>query len=225
MLDEQLDWRLDDLIGQAADLVSPPEPAVVCRRGRRRRRRAVFLVIAVPLLAVAVVLVARDRPIQPVRPVSGAPAATTSPDQGQTRAPGRPVVVSGQLLGGGRWSSLSARGRPLVVNVTASWCGPCRSYQPVLNHLASTYQPRGVRFVALDTMDAIAAAREFRQQASIAYPVLSDSAGSLVRRLGVDAVPVTLVLDRDGRLVVWLRGDHVQQPLTAVLDTLTAQHP
>jgi thiol-disulfide isomerase/thioredoxin len=224
MLNEQLDRRLDDLISQAAQLANPPEPAVVCRRGRRRRRRAAVLVVAVPLLAAAVVLVARDRPILPVRPVAG-PTATTSQDQGQTRAPGRPVVVSGQLLGGGRWSSLSARGRPVVVNVTASWCGPCRSYQQMLNRLASTYQPRGVRFVALDTMDDLAAARQFRQRASIAYPVLSDSAGSLARRLGVDAVPATLVLDRDGRLIVWLRGAGVQQQLTTVLDTLTARHP
>jgi thiol-disulfide isomerase/thioredoxin len=224
MLDKQLDWRLDDLIGQAAELASPPEPAVVCRRGRRRRRRAVVLLAAVPLLALAVVLVARDRPMLPVRPVAG-PPATTSQAQGQTRAPGRPVVVSGQLLDGGRWSSLSARGRPVVVNVTASWCGPCRSYQQVLNHLASAYQPRGVRFAAVDTNDSAAAARQFRQQAAVAYPVLWDPAGSLTRRLGVDAVPATLVLDRDGRLVVWLRGAGVQQQLTTVLDTLTAHHP
>jgi len=224
MLDEQLDWRLDDLISQAAQLASPSEPAVVCRRGRRRRRRAVVLVAAVPLLAVAVVLVAGNRPMLPGRPVAG-PPATTSPDQAQTRAPGRPLVVSGQLLDGGRWSSLSARGKPVVVNVTASWCGPCRSYQSALNRLASTYQPRGVRFVAVDTADTAAAARQFRQQASIAYPVLSDLAGSLARRLGVEAVPVTLVLDRDGRLIIWLRGARVQQQLTTVLDTLTARHP
>jgi thiol-disulfide isomerase/thioredoxin len=221
MLDEQLDWRLNDLISQAAELASPPEPAAVCRRGRRRRRRAVVLIAAVPLLAIAVVLVARDQPLLPARPVAGQPA-TTSPNQAQT---GQPVVISGQLLGGGRWSSLSARGRPVVVNVTASWCGPCRSYQPILNRLARTYQPRGVRFAAVDTADTAMSARQFRQQASIAYPVLSDPAGLLARRLGVDAVPATLVLDRDGRLIAWLRGAEVQQQLTTVLDTLTAHHP
>jgi thiol-disulfide isomerase/thioredoxin len=224
MLDEQLDWRLDDLISQAAQLANPPEPAVVCRRGRRRRRRAVVL-LAVPLLAAAVVLVARDRPLLPVRPMAG-PPATTSQDQGHTRAPGRPVVLGGQLLGGGRWSSLSARGRPLVISVAASWCGPCRSYQPMLNRIANAYQPRGVRFVAVDTNDIAEAARQFRQQASITYPVLLDSAGSLARRLGVDAIPATLVLDRDGRLVVWLvgAGSH-QQQLTTILDTLATHHP
>jgi thioredoxin-like negative regulator of GroEL len=55
--------------------------------------------------------------------------------------------------------------------------------------------------------------------------VLWDPAGSLARRLGVDAVPATLVLDRDGQLIVWLRGAGVQQQLTTVLDTLTAHHP
>jgi thiol-disulfide isomerase/thioredoxin len=154
------------------------------------------------------------------------PPATTSQDQGHTRAPGRPVVLGGQLLGGGRWSSLSARGRPLVISVAASWCGPCRSDQPLLNRLASTYQPRGVRFVAVDTGEGDASARQFRQQAAIAYPVLLDPLGSLVRRLGVDAIPATLVLDRDGRLVVWLvgAGSH-QQQLTTILDTLTTRHP
>jgi thiol-disulfide isomerase/thioredoxin len=62
-----------------------------------------------------------------------------------------PITLQGRLLTGGSWSSATTRGRLLVVTVTASWCGPCRSGQGTLNHVANAYQAKGVRFLAVAT--------------------------------------------------------------------------
>jgi thiol-disulfide isomerase/thioredoxin len=64
-----------------------------------------------------------------------------------------PITLQGRLLTGGSWSSATTRGRLLVVTVTASWCGPCRSGQGTLNHVANAYQAKGVRFLAVATQD------------------------------------------------------------------------
>jgi heme/copper-type cytochrome/quinol oxidase subunit 2 len=134
-----------------------------------------------------------------------------------------PITLRGRLLTGGTWSSATTRGRLLVVTVTASWCGPCRSGQGALNQVADAYQAKGVRFLAVATQDTRPRALVFAQTSRIAYPVLLDPAGTVAQRLQVSAVPVTVVLDRDGRIAARLDGQVARQTLSARLDALLSR--
>jgi thiol-disulfide isomerase/thioredoxin len=134
-----------------------------------------------------------------------------------------PITLQGRLLTGGSWSSATTRGRLLVVTVTASWCGPCRSNQGGLNQVANAYKAKGVRFLAVATQDTRPHVLAFARTSSIAYPVLLDPAGTLVQQLQVSAVPVTIILDRDGRVAARLDGQVARQTLSARLDVLLAR--
>jgi peroxiredoxin len=131
-----------------------------------------------------------------------------------------PITLQGRLLTGRSWSSATVRGRLLVVAVTASWCGPCRSDQGTLNHVADAYQAKGVRFLAVATQDTRPHARAFARTSRITYPVLLDPSGTIAQRLQVTAIPVTFVLDHDGRIAVRLEGQSAQRTLSARLDAL-----
>lgn len=106
----------------------------------------------------------------------------------------------------GRPQSLSQwRGQVLVLNFWASWCAPCREEMPDFAALRAQYRPRGVEFVGL-AIDNSANVAQFLQRQPVNYPILvgEGAASNLARQLGnpSGALPYTIVLDRDGTIVM-----------------------
>ncbi len=114
-----------------------------------------------------------------------------------------------------------ARGAPLVVNVWASWCGPCREEAPDLARVAAAYEGR-VRFLGIDVLDARPSARAFIRDFGWPYPSVFDPAGRIRDRLGVVGQPVTLLYDAEGDLVETHVGPITAEQLSAELDRLLA---
>ena len=94
---------------------------------------------------------------------------------------------------------VGARGRPVVVNVWASWCGPCRVEAPLLQKAAQRYGD-DVVFVGVNSHDDAAGARAFLRRFHITYPNIVDDDGAIARRLELRGFPTTYVFGRDGRL-------------------------
>ncbi|MFB3738257.1 MAG: TlpA family protein disulfide reductase [Candidatus Velamenicoccus archaeovorus] len=92
------------------------------------------------------------------------------------------------------------RGTPVVVNVWASWCGPCREEGPRLAEAATTFGSR-VQFLGIDILDARPSARSFMQREGWTYPSLYDPRGSIRDGLGFFGQPVTVFFDASGRPV------------------------
>ncbi len=91
-------------------------------------------------------------------------------------------------------------GRVVVLNVWASWCGPCRMEMPELDSLARTLGPYGVSVLGVTIDDDRDAARTVATALGVTYPLLYDD-GRMTERLGASGImPVTYVLDRDRRL-------------------------
>ncbi|MGZ8662665.1 MAG: TlpA family protein disulfide reductase [Actinomycetota bacterium] len=111
------------------------------------------------------------------------------------------------------------RGTPLVVNVWASWCGPCRLEAPALAEAVTGYGDR-VQFLGLDVLDARPDARAFIQEYGWPYPSLFDRTGAIRDRLGLFGQPATLFYDTDGTLVDRYVGSITAEQLTEQIDAL-----
>jgi cytochrome c biogenesis protein CcmG, thiol:disulfide interchange protein DsbE len=96
------------------------------------------------------------------------------------------------------------RGTPVLVNIWASWCGPCRQEAPLLSAASETYGDR-VQFVGVDILDARDSARAFMHESGWTYPSVFDPNGAIRDGLGILGQPATLFYDVDGNLVsTWL---------------------
>jgi thiol-disulfide isomerase/thioredoxin len=125
---------------------------------------------------------------------------------------------AGELLPGGvdayerRIAGLA--GYPVVVNVWASWCGPCRFEFPTLQKLSAAYGRR-VAFLGVNNQDSDDAAKTFLAEAPVPYPSYTDPDSEIAGSIGADVgLPDTAFYDRDGKLLYLKRGpysDHAEQ--------------
>lgn len=91
------------------------------------------------------------------------------------------------------------RGTPVVVNVWASWCGPCRVEAPDLALLAREFEGR-VQFLGVDIIDERNAARDFILEFDWPYPSVFDPRGEIRDAMGFIGQPDTVLFDRDGEV-------------------------
>jgi cytochrome c biogenesis protein CcmG, thiol:disulfide interchange protein DsbE len=111
------------------------------------------------------------------------------------------------------------RGRVVVLNLWASWCGPCEREAPVLQTLWRRYARRGVQFIGIDHRDNSASAQRFQSRHGITFPSAFDPKGSVAVRYGAVGVPTTYVIVR-GRIVYHFVGAVRGPELAKVLDGL-----
>jgi thiol-disulfide isomerase/thioredoxin len=149
-------------------------------------------------------------------PLQACPDQPDEPAAGPRTLP--PVELS--CPGGGALDLGRAPGVPTVVNLWASWCGPCREELPLVQDLADAAADR-VQVVGVISKDGVPQADSFASDAGVTFPSAYDRDGALMDGLGINVLPFTYLLDADGALV----HTHVG-PVTSLeeLRGLVAEH-
>jgi len=128
------------------------------------------------------------------------------------------------MLGSSRTESLAdLRGKVVVLNVFASWCGPCRAEAPVLARAQRQIAGRNATILGVTYQDNSGDTENFVRREHITYPVVRDVDGGFVRAFGSTGVPETFVIDRGGRIVALRRFQLDGKWLDTTLPTLLAQ--
>jgi cytochrome c biogenesis protein CcmG/thiol:disulfide interchange protein DsbE len=103
-----------------------------------------------------------------------------------------------QDLDGKDWELARLRGKVVVVNFWASWCGPCVEELPVLNALAGQDRDR-VAVVGVNYKEPLDSIERFAKDHPFAYPLLRDRSGEMFRQWTAGVMPTTILVDRQGR--------------------------
>ena len=154
--------------------------------------------------------------------VAGDGSLTILPIDRRPTAP----VIEGVTLDDQPWTSANISDKVIVYNVWGSWCAPCVSEAPALVR-ASRRLDNQAAFVGLNTRDFDKAApRAFVRAYEIPYVNLFDPQGALILRfsgeLPPNAIPSTIVIDRQGRLAARIIGETTEATLVGLVQDIAA---
>ncbi len=173
-------------------------------RPKAKRTQAIVFATVLVIVAFVVVLATRPAANDTNRP---------SPLVGQF-AP----VVTGTAIDGALVDSANYRGRYVVVNFFATWCGPCRAEHPEIKSFTERHQGANAPVViAVAYDDSASNVKSFFKKEGGRWPVLADDDGKTSVDYGVRALPETYVIDPSGLISAHIPG----QITTAQLESLT----
>jgi peroxiredoxin len=104
------------------------------------------------------------------------------------------------LLDGDRFRLADQRGKIIVLDFWATWCGPCLQTMPQLAQVAPAFADRNVRVVAINLQERAETITATLQRHKLQLPVALDRDGAVAARYGVSSIPQTLVIDREGNV-------------------------
>lgn len=150
------------------------------------------------------------------------PGVITVPDFGLSA--GAPAPDFSITLLDGSVFSLSDHvaddGRPVILNLWASWCAPCREEMPYFDAAAASHP--GVFFLGVAVEDDPAAARDFADEIAVSYALAIDEADRVARRYPAFGLPATFLIAGDGTLARTVYGPMDEDDIAEMLAQLDA---
>jgi peroxiredoxin len=124
--------------------------------------------------------------------VLAGPATATGPSAAPDFA--LPARDGGEL----RLSDL--RGQVVMINFWATWCGPCRQEMPLLQQIHAKYEPLGFTMLGVNVEPDSAAAQTWLKGMPVRFPIVFDRKSEVSASFGVEAMPSSVLIDREGRV-------------------------
>ncbi len=98
------------------------------------------------------------------------------------------------------------RGKVVMINFWASWCGPCRKEMPILEQLNRQYRSKGLALIGVNVEPDSRVALDWLKATPVSFPILFDSDSTVSKLYQVAGMPNTVILDRQGTVRYIHRG-------------------
>ena len=188
------------------------------------RNRGAFVFI--PLALVLAFACAKSE--QPANP-SGARAVARKkapkpkpPEPGEVAVGAMMPAYHAQFLDGKEFDLSAQKGSVVLVNVWATWCGPCRFEIPELEKMHKDFGARGFKVIGISVDDTGAdSVKEFVTEKKMTYPIVIDAEGKIANLMQTSILPTTVLIDKSGK-VVWKQYGAISSGDMSLLKALEA---
>jgi peroxiredoxin len=92
------------------------------------------------------------------------------------------------------------RGQVVLINFWASWCGPCRQEMPLLENLYKRYNKLGFTIMGVNVDTDSTKANNYLKDMTVTFPIVYDITNSVSKSFNVNAMPTTVIVDRNGNM-------------------------
>lgn len=92
------------------------------------------------------------------------------------------------------------RGQVVLLNFWASWCGPCRQEMPLLEELYKRYHNLGFTILGVNVDTDSSKANHYLRDIRVSFPILYDTQNTVVKNYNVNAMPTTVIIDKNGKM-------------------------
>ena len=124
-----------------------------------------------------------------------------------------------KTLDGDKVHLADLRGHPVMLSFWASWCGPCRHELPGLAKIYEEYKDKGLVILGIND-EGKGAARKYSEQAKLTFQTLDDGNLKAHRLYKVHSIPTIFLIDKNGKVVVFLKGSREPEKIKASLGAL-----
>ena len=90
------------------------------------------------------------------------------------------------------------RGKPVLINFWASWCGPCRYEMPFIQEVYEEWSASGLVVLAINKGESLSTAKDFMQSYNLSFPALLDINQDVALEYNIRGIPATFFIDKDG---------------------------
>jgi peroxiredoxin len=101
---------------------------------------------------------------------------------------------------GGEVRLSELKGQVVMINFWATWCGPCRQEMPLLQQIHAKYEPLGFTMLGVNVEPDSAAAQNWLKGMPVSFPIVFDRKSEVSSSFGVEAMPSSVLIDREGRV-------------------------
>ena len=123
-----------------------------------------------------------------------------------------------ETLAGSKPVKLSElKGRVVVLDFWATWCGPCRRWLPIVEQASRDYASKGLAVFAVNERETDSKVRAYLDQQKLELPVLMDRSGTVGSIYRASSIPLTVVVGKDGNVLRVMVGLHEAEDLKDVL--------
>ena len=187
----------------------------------RNRGAFVFIPLAV-LLAFA--CAKSEQPSNPgaLPTLTRKKAPKPKPEPGEVAVGAMMPAYHSTFLDGKEFDLAAQKGNVVLVNVWATWCGPCRFEIPELEKMNKDFGARGLKVIGVSVDDTgVDSVKQFVTEKKMTYPIVIDAEGKIANLLQTSILPTTVLIDKSGK-VVWKQYGAISTADTTLLKALEA---